>query len=147
MSKLLNRLNKTPLFGVPGASPVGSSTYEPSIPRVTLGMAGMAMTVITIAVSVILPAQMDSVSHEPRMLATSKATPASIGLVTVMRIDVVSAGEPGSSMVPVRIGEAAPQPRWLGTTTSPAVVSVSTASCPPPHDATLGATDPSCVRF
>ena len=125
MSKLLNRLNKTFLIG-PGAPPVGGpNTYEPSIPRVALGIVGVAMTVITIAVSVILPAQTDSGSREPRILAASKATPpASVGLVTVTRIDVVSARAPGSS-VSVLIGAAAPQPGPLGRTTSPAIVRVS----------------------
>jgi hypothetical protein len=126
MTKLLNRLNKTALTGVPGAPPVGPSTYEPSIPRVALGIAGVAMTAITIAVSVILPAQMDSGSREPRMLTASMATaPTSMGVATVTSIDVVAAREPRSSTVPVRIGEAAPQPGWLGNTNSPAVVRVS----------------------
>jgi hypothetical protein len=126
MSKLLNRLKKAPLIGVPGARPVGPSTYEPSIPRVVLGIVGVAMTVITIAVSVILPAQMDSGSRETRIFAASKATPpASMGLVTVTRIDVVSAREPGSSTVSMRIGEAATQPGRLGNTTSAAIVRVS----------------------
>jgi hypothetical protein len=100
--------------------------YEPSIPRVALGIATVAMTVITIAVSVILPAQIDSASREPRILAASKATaPASTGLATVTRIDVVSAREPGSSTVAMRIGEAEPQPGRLATTTSSAVVRMS----------------------
>ena len=72
--------------------------YQPSTPRVALGIAAVAITVITIAVSVILPAQMDSGSREPRMLAASKVTaPAFKGLATVTRIDVVAAREPGSS--------------------------------------------------
>jgi hypothetical protein len=126
MSKLLNRLEKATVTGVAGTPAVGSGTYEASIPRVALGIAGVAMTVITIAVSVILPARMDSRSPEPRMLAASKASaPASTGLATVMSIDVVSTREPGSSTVPVRIGEADPQPVRLGKMTSPAVIRVS----------------------
>ena len=126
MSKLLNRLKKTLLTGVPGTPPVSPSMYEPSIPRVALGIVGVAMTVITIAVSVILPAHMDSGNREPRMLVASKAIPpASVGLVTVTRIDVVSVQEPGSSTVPVQIGETAPQPGRLARTTSPAIVRVS----------------------
>ena len=126
MSKLLNRLNKTFLVGVASAPPVDRNTYEPSIPRIALGVASVAMTVITIAVSVILPAQMDSGSREARMLATSKATaPASMGLATVTSIDVVAAREPRSSTVPVRLREAAPQSGWLGKATSPAVIRVS----------------------
>jgi hypothetical protein len=100
--------------------------YEPSIPRVALGIAAVAITVITIAVTVILPAQMDLGSNEPRMLAASKVTaPAFKGLATVTRIDVVSAREPRSSTVSVRIGEAEPHSGRLTKTTSPAAVRVS----------------------
>jgi hypothetical protein len=100
--------------------------YEPSLPRVALGIAAVAMTVITIAASVILPAQMDSGSREPRTLAASNATsPASMGLATVTSIYVVSAREPTPSTVSVRIGEAEPQPGRQGKTTLPAVVHVS----------------------
>jgi hypothetical protein len=128
MNKMLNRLNKSTLTGVPGASAVGQKTYEPSIPRVALGFAAAAMTVITFAVSVILPAQMDSGSRNAHMLAASKATaPASVGLATVTSIDIVATREPGSSTVPVQIGEAASQPGRLGKASSPAVVRVSSS--------------------
>ena len=75
--------------------------YESSIPRVVLGIATVAMTVITIAVSVILPAQMDSGSREQRMLAASKIrAPASMGLATATSIDVVAVRQPELSTVP-----------------------------------------------
>ena len=99
--------------------------YEPSVPRVALGIAAVAMTAITIAVSAILPAQMDS-RREARMLAAPKASaPPSIGLATVTSINVVSARQSGSSTAPVRIGEAERQPGRLRKTTSPAIVRVS----------------------
>jgi len=123
MSKLLNRLEKTRLVGV---SPFGPSTYQPSIPRVTLGIAGAAMAVITITLSVILPAQMDSRSREPRVFAPSKETaPASMGLAAITSVEVVAVREPASSAIPVRIGEAAPKSGRLGKTTSPTAVRVS----------------------
>ena len=126
MSKHLNKLNKILPIGVASTPSVERSKYEPSSPRIALGFAGVAMTAIVIAISVIVPAQMDSGSHEPRMLAPSKANaPASAGLVAVTRVHVVGVREPGSSTVPVRIGEAAFQPGQLGTTTLPAVVHVS----------------------
>jgi hypothetical protein len=129
MSKLLNRLKKITLVGVAGARPVGPSLYEPSIPHAALGVAGVAMTVITIAVSVILPAQVDSGRRESGVLVASKATlPASKGLVAVTSIVVVAAREPESSTVPVRIGDAAPRPGRLGKTTSPEIVRVSSAA-------------------
>ena len=126
MSKHLNRLTKTLPIGVASAPSVDRCKYEPSSPRIALGFAGVAMTAIVIAISVILPAQMDSGSHEPRMLAPSHANaPASVGLVAVTRVDVVGIREPGSSTVPVRIGEAAFQPGRLGKATLPAVIHVS----------------------
>jgi hypothetical protein len=66
--------------------------YEPSIPRVAFGIAAVAMTAITIGVSVVIPAKMDSGSREPRMLAASKVDlPASTGVVAgSASIDVVA---------------------------------------------------------
>ena len=76
--------------------------YEPSIPRVAFGIAAVAMTAITIGVSVVMPAKMDSDSREPRVLAALKVTaPASTGIVTGSEsIDVVAVHEPGLSTVP-----------------------------------------------
>ena len=128
MSKHLNILNKILQIDVASAPSVGRRKYEPSSPRIALGFASVAMTAIVIAISVILPAQMVSGSHEPRMLAPSKANaPASVGLVAVTSVDVVGVPEAGSSTVPVRIGEAAFQPGQLGKTTLAAVVHVSSS--------------------
>ena len=56
--------------------------YEPSSPRVAFGITAVAMTAITIGVSVVMPAKMDSDSREPRVLAALKVTaPASTGVV------------------------------------------------------------------
>ena len=92
MSNLLNTLKNTALIGIPGTLQVGPSRYEPPVPRVALGIAGVAMTTITLAVSVILPAQMDSRRSEPRLLAATRA-PGSVDIATVTRIDVVAARE------------------------------------------------------
>jgi hypothetical protein len=125
MSKHLNRLNKILPVGVASGPSVDRCKYEPSSPRIALGFAGVAMAAIVIAISVILPAQMDSGSHEPRVLAQSNANaPAPVGLIAVTKVEVVGVREPGSSTVPVRIGEAAFQPGRLEKT-SPAVVHVS----------------------
>ena len=48
--------------------------YEPSSPRVAFGITAVAMTAITIGVSVVMPAKMDSDSREPRVLAALKVT-------------------------------------------------------------------------
>jgi hypothetical protein len=76
--------------------------YEPLIPRVAFGIAAVAMTVITIGVSVVMPAKMDSDSREPRMPAALKVTaPASTGEVTGSEgLDVVAVHEAGFSAVP-----------------------------------------------
>ena len=76
--------------------------YETSIPRVACGIAAVAMTAITIGVSVVMPAKMDSDNREPRMLAGSKVTtPASTGVVTgSASIDVGAVREPALSTVP-----------------------------------------------
>jgi len=76
--------------------------YEPLIPRVAFGIAALAMTAITIGVSVIMPAKMDSDSPEPRMLeALTVTAPASTGDVTGSEsIDVVAVHKAGLSAVP-----------------------------------------------
>ena len=76
--------------------------YEPLIARVAFGIAAVAMTAITIAVSVIMPAKMDSGSPEPRMLeALTVTAPASTGDVTGSEsIDVVAVHKAGLSAVP-----------------------------------------------
>ena len=76
--------------------------YQPLIPRVAFGIAAVAMTAITIGVSVIMPAKMDSDSREPRVLAALKVTaPASTGVVAgAESIAVVAVHEAGWSTVP-----------------------------------------------
>ena len=58
MNKPLNMINNMPLIEVAVADRIGPRTYESAFPRVAFGLAGIAMTVITLAVSVILPAKL-----------------------------------------------------------------------------------------
>ena len=76
--------------------------YQTLIPRVAFGIAAVAMTAITIGVSVIMPAKMDSDSREPRLLeALTVTAPASTGDVTGSEsIDVVAVHKAGLSAVP-----------------------------------------------
>ena len=76
--------------------------YQPLIPRVAFGIAAVAMTAITIGVSVVMPAKMDSDSPEPRMLeALTVTASASTGDVTGSEgIDVVAVHRAGLSTVP-----------------------------------------------
>jgi len=76
--------------------------YQTLIPRVAFGIAAVAMTAITMGVSVIMPAKMDSDSPEPRMLdALTVTAPASTGDVTGSEsVDVVAVHKAGLSAVP-----------------------------------------------
>ena len=76
--------------------------YEPLIPRVAFGIAAVAMAAITLGVSVIMPAKMDSESPEPRMLeALTITAPASTGDVTGSEsIEVAAVHKAGLSAVP-----------------------------------------------
>lgn len=57
--------------------------YETAIPRIAFGIVAVVMTAITIGVSVVMPAKMDSDSREPPILAASKiTTAASTGVLT-----------------------------------------------------------------
>jgi hypothetical protein len=76
--------------------------YQASSPRVTFGIAAIAMTAITIGVSVVMPAKMESDSREPRVLEALKVTaPAPSGVVTGSEsIDVIAVHEAGLPTVP-----------------------------------------------
>ncbi len=93
--------------------------YEPSVPRVAFGIAAVAMTAITIGMSVIMPAKMDSYSREPRMLAASNVTiPASTDVAAgSASITVASADEPGLSTVPC-VAQIEPQAKGASKTIS-----------------------------
>lgn len=71
--------------------------YEASRPRVALGITAVAMTAITMGVFVVMPARMEAISHEPRMLAASKVTTLAS---TRTAIDVVAVHESGLATAP-----------------------------------------------
>jgi hypothetical protein len=81
--------------------------YDTPIPRVAFGIAAVAMTALTIAVSVILPATMDSDNRERPTLAASKVTsPPPRSVVTgSVSIDVVAVPEQGLSTAPCTSSE------------------------------------------
>jgi hypothetical protein len=77
--------------------------YETSTPRVASGITAVAMTAITIAVLVVMPARMEAHGHEPGMPAASKVTPpASTSAVAGATIDVVAVHEPELATAPCR---------------------------------------------
>ena len=98
--------------------------YEPSIPRVASGIAAVAITAITIGVSIILPAQIGPGGDEPAMLAASEGTPP---VSTSFVADVGAAHESASSMVPC-IAQIEPQAK--GPSKANAQFHASHACCP-----------------
>lgn len=128
MIKPLNMLDNTFRFAALGAGAAGPNPYQARIPRLAFGFVGTALAAITIAVSVILPARVDSGSKEsPLHLASQTIPAASSGTGAITSITVVAAREPRSSS-PLRILEAAPSPGPSGETTSSAILRISTAA-------------------
>ena len=129
MSKPLNMINNMSSIDTTAADRPGRSTYESAFPRVAFGLAGIAMTAITIALAVILPAKSDSGRGEPLVsLASQAAAPVSDGVYPIASITVVAAREPESSTGRPRIGEAAPTAERSGETNSSAILRVSSAA-------------------
>ena len=73
--------------------------YQPFVPRVALGFAAVAMTAITIAVSVVLPANMDSTREAPVLAVSAVPVEASMVPAALTRIDVVASRTPESATV------------------------------------------------
>lgn len=129
MIKLLNLLNITSKFAPPGAGAPNPNPYLAPIPHLAFGLMGAALAAVTIAVSVILPARVDSGNPEPHLqLASQTISAASSGAGTVMSITVVAAREPRSSTGSLRTVEAAPSPAPSGETTSSPILRISTAA-------------------
>jgi hypothetical protein len=126
MIKPLNMLNNY-IIGVPSAGLADLRLHESSALRVALGFAGVAMTVITIAISVILPAQLSG-SRQPHLLLAGQATPPASNGVAITSITVIAAREPRSATAPRRIVEAASSPAPFVETASSAILRVSSAA-------------------
>lgn len=64
--------------------------YKTSPPHTAFVIAALAMTAMTIGLAVVVPAKMDSGSHEARTLAESVAAPRVIAaiVVTSARVDL-----------------------------------------------------------
>jgi hypothetical protein len=71
--------------------------YQISTPRAALVIAAIALTALTLGVSVVAPAKMDSGSAEVRTLAAQKSvTPTPIqAVINPARIEVIGVREPG----------------------------------------------------
>lgn len=129
MIKPLNIFHNMLTFAPPSAGASGSSSYQSTRPRLAFGFVGIALAAVTIAISVILPARLDSGGHEPHLLLASQAIPAATsGAGVVTSITVVAAREPRSATSPLRIVAAATSPALSGETTSSPILRVSTAA-------------------
>jgi len=71
--------------------------YETSTPRAAFALAAVALTAMTLGLSVIIPARMDT----PNVAATA-AVIVSDAPTRVERIDVIAVREPKIASVPVR---------------------------------------------
>src|SRR5947207_5392493 len=83
----------------------GSQTmnrYQTSNPRAVLSIAAVAMTAITIGISVIVPAKMDYSSHDLGNLTASKAAAPASADVGPLRVEVVGVRTPEPVSVQAR---------------------------------------------
>jgi hypothetical protein len=84
--------------------------YEPLTPRLALAFAALAMTAITLGLSVVLPAQMDAYGDD-NWAASGMVATAVAGVVGGIEDDDVDAGKPAPTAVscPVLKAEHAPK--------------------------------------
>ena len=129
MIKPLNMLRNIVSFAPPNGEAIGSSSFEGRLPRLAFGFVGATLAVATIAVSVILPAQLDPTRPEPHMHLASQAVPvASNAAGAIMSITVVAARDPRASTRPLRMVEAVASPAPSGETISSPILRISTAA-------------------
>jgi hypothetical protein len=126
--KPLIMMNYTVGFAAPGAAATSPSLHESRIPRLALGLVGAALTAVTIALSVILPARLHSGVEQPSHLASQAIPAATVRNGPVISITVVAAREPRPSTSPLRMAGAAPSPGVSGETTSSPILRISTAA-------------------
>jgi hypothetical protein len=129
MMKSLNLFDIAPKLTATAGRAIGPNLYHARMPRLAFGFIGAALAAVTIAVSVILPARVDSAGREPQMHLASQAIPAaSSGTPAITSITVVAAREPRSSTTPLRSAEAATSRVLSGETTASAILRISTAA-------------------
>ena len=84
--------------------------YQPSTPRAAIGLAALAMTVLTIGIAVVLPSEMQSGGENvATYTAASAVAPAPIEVAIVpARIDVIAERSPSLAKGAVRPVGATP---------------------------------------
>ena len=124
MNKPLNTLINITTESIRDDPPATAGGYRFPTPRLALGIGSVAITAITLSVSVLLPAWSGTANPGARLVAASKVlTPASVGTATVTTIDVVAHREPAPSMRNAAIGDA--HARGLVVAALPAVIRLS----------------------
>ena len=111
MTKPLNMFRNIVTFAPPTGEAIGSGSFQARLPRLAFGFLGATLAAATIAVSVVLPAQLDSDAAG-----------------AIMSITVVAAREPRASTRPLRIVEAVTSSAPSGETTSSPILRISTAA-------------------
>ena len=80
--------------------------YETSTPRAAFGLAAIALTALTLGLTVVLPARTDIGAQDASVLAASKATLSDVEAVDlptrVKRIDVIAVREPKLTSMQLR---------------------------------------------
>ena len=77
--------------------------YETSMPRTAVTLAALAMSVLTIALTVVVPAKVDSGGNETHIAGSSAATSAPTEVVlSPARIEVFGVREQKTAFEPVR---------------------------------------------
>ena len=129
MIKPLNMFRNIVSFAPPNGEAIGSSSFQSRLPRLAFGFLGTALASATIAVSVVLPAQLDSAGPAPHMHLASQAVPLdSDAAGAIMSITVVAAREPRASTRPLRMVETVTSSEPSGETTASPILRISTAA-------------------
>ena len=128
MIKPLNMFRNIVTFAPPTGEAIGSSSFQVRLPRLVFGFLGATLAAVTIGVSVVLPAQLNSAGPEPHMHLASQAVPVASAAAAIMSITVVAAREPRASTRPLRIVEAVTSSEPSGEKTSSPILRISTAA-------------------
>jgi len=126
--KPLNMFRNIVTFAPPTGEAIGSSSFQVRLPRLVFGFLGATLAAVTIGVSVVLPAQLNSAGPEPHMHLASQAVPVASAAAAIMSITVVAAREPRASTRPLRIVEAVTSSEPSGEKTSSPILRISTAA-------------------
>ena len=129
MIKPLNMFMNIISFAPPTGEAIGSGSFQAHVPRLAFGFLGAALAAATIAVSVVLPAQLDAAGAEPHVRLASQAVAVdSDAAGAITSITVVAAREPQASTRPLRTVEAVASPTPSSETTASTILRISTAA-------------------